>query len=618
MSSINNHKSLFLLLALLAVLVASIGLFVGNSVFAGHVPPSLAGSNFEIDADANLTNDALHGGSIDWEDVGLGGLKKDDVPSGSGDTAFGSGTKEGTAVPLSVTGSIPPNKSDLKTFGVYVEDTGAKKFMHLFWTRVQNPKGTTNMDFEFNQSDVDSANGVTPVRTHGDLLIEYKLSKGGTVPNLFLHLWIDGSGGETAADCEAASSLPCWKEKADLTAAGDAAGSINTNGISAGDSFSLGPLDPFTFGEATLDLDVILDPNKCTSFGSAYLKSRSSDSFTAALKDYIAPLPVNISNCGQVIIHKVTDPTPTAVDFNFTTDVASDPAHTGSFILHDGKTETISNVLAGGPYHVVELDSAGAGYVLTDIDCSAGTVTPTSASTETRTVTFNMLVGESLECTFTNTGLGSLTIVKDAIPDDVQDFIFTRSFGANFILDDDGGETNPDNSRITFPNLVAGQIYSVGENAVTGWDQTNISCSGASSYTTTGASSDTSFQPGDDTVNVTLGVGEDVTCTFTNTGLYNLIVITCSAVDNTLVLSGAYLSGALGGPADTALEGNNGVVDTMLEDTGGTPHNIDSLELERYLCSELAGARYTNLPGNGVNPNALEVTPYSLKVEIPK
>ena len=202
MSSINNHKSLFLLLA---VLVASIGLFVGKSVFAGHVPPSLAGSNFEIDADANLTNDALHGGSIDWEDVGLGGLKKDDVPSGSGDTAFGSGTKEGTAVPLSVTGSIPPNKSDLKTFGVYVEDTGAKKFMHLFWTRVQNPKGTTNMDFEFNQSDVDSANGVTPIRTPGDLLIEYKLSKGGTVPNLFLYLWIDGSGGETAADCEAAN-----------------------------------------------------------------------------------------------------------------------------------------------------------------------------------------------------------------------------------------------------------------------------------------------------------------------------------------------------------------------------------------------------------------------------
>jgi hypothetical protein len=33
------------------------------------------------------------------------------------------------------------------------------------------------------------------------------------------------------------------------------------------------------------------------SFGRAYLKSRSSDSFTAAIKDFIAPIPINLSNC---------------------------------------------------------------------------------------------------------------------------------------------------------------------------------------------------------------------------------------------------------------------------------------------------------------------------------
>ena len=58
-------------------------------------------------------------------------------------------------------------------------------------------------------------------------------------------------------------------------------------------------LTPRTFGEAAIDLTAagILDPTKCQSFGKAYLKSRSSDSFTAAVKDFIAPINVNINNC---------------------------------------------------------------------------------------------------------------------------------------------------------------------------------------------------------------------------------------------------------------------------------------------------------------------------------
>src|SRR4029453_9404175 len=39
-------------------------------------------------------------------------------------------------------------------------------------------------------------------------------------------------------------------------------------------------------------------------FGSAYLKSRSSDSFTAALKDFIAPTATGLNNCGALKIVK--------------------------------------------------------------------------------------------------------------------------------------------------------------------------------------------------------------------------------------------------------------------------------------------------------------------------
>jgi hypothetical protein len=110
-------------------------------------------------------------------------VAKNDTPSGANDESFGNGTKEDTANPSIVDGGIPPNKSNLKAFGVYSEQgtvtasnpTG--KFLALLWTRVQDPSGTTNMDFELNQKFCDgtaancATNLVTPKRTTGDKLI---------------------------------------------------------------------------------------------------------------------------------------------------------------------------------------------------------------------------------------------------------------------------------------------------------------------------------------------------------------------------------------------------------------------------------------------------------------
>jgi len=122
---------------------------------------------------------------IDWLTGGSGTsfrsgvIATTDRASGAGDEAFGQGTAEDNPNPTIVTGSIPPNKSDLKAFGVFTEDA----FLELFWARVQNPSGTTNMDFELNQVFCDGTattcanNGsaknpvyVTPLRTTGDKL----------------------------------------------------------------------------------------------------------------------------------------------------------------------------------------------------------------------------------------------------------------------------------------------------------------------------------------------------------------------------------------------------------------------------------------------------------------
>jgi hypothetical protein len=272
---------------------------------------TLNGSAFEIDTNANLIVDSTN--CIDWLSGGAGsGLRtgvftKNDKGSGSGDDAFGQGTSENDANPTIVSGSIPPNKSDLKVFGLYQESgeittappnpTG--KFLALFWSRVQNPSGTTNMDFELNQKFCDptatptncainskdpTVTPETPVRTAGDKLITYDLSKGGTVPTISIRTWT-ASGVWGPATVISGGNNPA------------ALGSVNTSTITAANSDGVGPLDPFTFGEATITFGALFGTNQCGAFGSAYLKSRSSDSFTAEIKDFIAPEHVNITNC---------------------------------------------------------------------------------------------------------------------------------------------------------------------------------------------------------------------------------------------------------------------------------------------------------------------------------
>lgn len=265
----------------------------------GTAAAALPGSNFEIDTDANLKVDGA-APALDWANVTE--TRKTDTASGPTDESFVQGTKEDTAVPTIETGSIPPNKSDLLTFGSYLETNASGKFLNIFWHRVQEPQGTTNMDFEFNKSSVLSANGVTPVRSAGDILIMYDLSQGGTNPTLWLSRWILTG---TKNDCEAnGQAPPCWSDRINLTASGDAVGSINTSAIPAAESDGLGNISPRTFGEAQIDFSVFAGTG-CVGFGSAYLKSRSSDSFTAALKDFIPPASLNFNECGAIKVTKM-------------------------------------------------------------------------------------------------------------------------------------------------------------------------------------------------------------------------------------------------------------------------------------------------------------------------
>ena len=477
-------------LGLATVLVA----FAAVLVFAFGSSATIGGSPFEAE-DGNLIQNTSP--NPDWATVAE--ARKNDQPTGQQDDSFGNGTKEDTPVPSIVNGSIPNNKSDLKTFGVYNQTTaGGGSFMELFWTRVQEPNGTTNMDFEFNQSSQLSANGVTPVRTAGDVLIQYDLAQGGTHPVLSASRWVTTGAG---SQCEANNAVPCWGTKVNLTTSGDATGSINTSPISAADSDGLGALGARTFGEAEVNLAALGGgPGHCFSFGSAYLKSRASDSFTAAVKDFIAPETINVGQCGSVIIRKVTDPVsdPATLQFGYTKSFSTDPATGNTFTLGHGQSKAYTDsVLPGNGYTVTE-DTLPAGWDFDHVDCSAssGVTVDTSAAP---LISFNIdSPSDVVDCTYTNKARAKLTIRK--VTDDGSgafDFTSNTLTPASWTLTTTGSGNANGDQRV-FSNLVPG-TYDSAETVPAGWNLVSSSCSN-----------------GDDPSAVTLAAGGDVTCTYHN------------------------------------------------------------------------------------------------------
>jgi hypothetical protein len=366
------------LVALTAVLVFALG----------ASPASLPGSVFEIDGPptgANLRVD-LPAPSLDWANVDES--RREDRPTGPQDDSYQGGVKEDTACPDEVTGSIPNNKSDLKNFGAYVEsEADGPGFLNLYWLRVNNPSGTTLMDFELNHSSTACPSGPNVVRTAGDLLIEYSIDQGGAVATITAREWTGSAWGE-------ATPLP-----------GQAIGTINLVPIPAAESDGLStvPLAARTFGEMSLDLDFILDEGSCESFGSAMLKSRSSDAFNSQLKDFIRPISVNITNCGNVIIRKQTDPDGETALFDYDKSFPTDPASADSFQLADDGVQDYDNsVLIGSGYTVDEdLTTLPTGWEFVNLDCSASSAGTDYVVTDAN-VTFDIGIGDTLDCTYNN------------------------------------------------------------------------------------------------------------------------------------------------------------------------------------------------------------------------
>ncbi len=447
-------------MAPVAVLVLASALMPAVAL-AGHGDATLAGSNFEIDDDANLKVDHTAPPSLDWANVTE--VRATDAVNGTGDDSYAGGVKEDTVCPGATTDSIPPNKSDLLSFHVYEEagTGGHPGFLNLAWSRVSEPSGTTLMDFEFNQSSTACDSGPNIVRTAGDLLIEYAIDQGGAQATITGRFWTGSAWGPTTlltANNPLCGNAPC------------AAGTINTSPIPAGESDGLitsGSKQARTFGEAQIDLRLIFQSNKCASFGSAMLKSRSSDAFTSQLKDFVAPVGIELQNCANVIIRKQTDPDedPNTTLFGYTKSFNTDPTSANTFTLTDDGVKNYNDTVLFGTGYTVTEDVIPTDWAFVSLDCSASSnVTP---SINGATVTFDIDSDtDVLDCTYTNElQLGALKILKNSTKGGaVSQPGAVFSYDGSSVTDNGAGDEDADVGEVCVSGLSLGD-YTVNETS---------------------------------------------------------------------------------------------------------------------------------------------------------
>jgi hypothetical protein len=300
------------------VALVGVGSLVLALSAAASAQANLTGSTFE-GGDGNLVVSTT--GNTDWANA-PSRVTGTDKFADKTDDAFGQGTKEDNAAVTIVDGSIPPNKNDLTRFYTANETlatVGASGstgdiMLYLAWERLVNI-GNANLDFEINQAKTSgwtsSTTGpLTINRTAGDLLVTYDFGGSGT-PTLGLNTWITSATG-TTADCFASNALPCWGKHTDLNGT-DSEGAVNTGPVAepiAGGNLTVG-----LFGEAAIDLTAagVFQAGTCKAFGSIFVKSRSSSSFTAELKDFISPQGIDLANCSSstVTTPKLADGTTT-------------------------------------------------------------------------------------------------------------------------------------------------------------------------------------------------------------------------------------------------------------------------------------------------------------------
>ncbi|MBP2680844.1 MAG: hypothetical protein H6Q78_707, partial [Candidatus Krumholzibacteriota bacterium] len=322
-------------------LSAAIVFLVGSAALtaSAQVPyPGLA-NGFEVDGNLYSNNPGgLVGLGSDWLDgppgPGVGvflnsGVPKDplatwhfiDLIKSADQDVFGTSTKV-TDNPngFEWKAGSAPQKDDIQNGFVHLtRDATGNHWMVLGGDR-RAITGSSYIDFEFLQNPLVmesdgsfSSEGPDSGRTVGDLLLTIELTKGGTQAQFFAQRWApDGAGDFTYAD------IPFPSGSAFVAA------NIDSQVTSTFPVFDLGYYGVNQFGEAAVNLNALL-PNfgDCFAIATVFVRTKSSTSASAELKDFIRPFQLN--QCLDETPPDITCP----ADVTISCDQSTSPASLG-------------------------------------------------------------------------------------------------------------------------------------------------------------------------------------------------------------------------------------------------------------------------------------------------
>jgi hypothetical protein len=421
--------------------VAAAALFTVFFVASSGATLSTSPSQFEA-GDGNMTVEAV--GSTDWNcfaghstgfagsaNVGPGGctnskldpagaFAKSDPAATQADDSWVSGTKMDIAC-APVGTNKNPGKDDFTNVASYTE-TASNKHTFLYGATIRvAPNGNASENVELNQ--VAGTSGCPITRTAGDELLAFDYLNGGTNLNLHVLTWItpdnpstpiDESklGGNNGTCTISKDNMPCWGANVLAPSSSTFEGQANQAAIATGDNGINGAaLAIGQFAEFGVDLTNAIgaSANTCETFAQTVWESRSSGSSFSSNPEDIAIEGKTISNCGGIVIRKVTVPTPDAAGtkFTFSDNIAS---ATDTFQLQDQGSQNFGSSVQAGPYTVSELPDPG--YTLSNIDCSASSTTNGSTTTigasggfdpGDTSISINLAAGDTIDCTYTNT-----------------------------------------------------------------------------------------------------------------------------------------------------------------------------------------------------------------------
>ncbi|HSX68211.1 SpaA isopeptide-forming pilin-related protein [Nocardioides sp.] len=235
---------------------------------------------------------------------------------------------------------------------------------------------------------------------------------------------------------------------------------------------------------------------------------------------------------GPAPVGAATGTTTVSVTITFTITDASDGTAVIGWDGHiaselDYGPDSGAGTINGAPYHFSLVSTAG------DFGCDTGSRD-------------NQLMADAVDA-------GEITIVKNAVPNDAQDFHFTlaapNDLNAAFDLDDDGEGTLPNSVTYRVP---PGTTTAAEVNIPDGWTLTDITCSKAGTETA-------------NSVSVTLADNEAVTCTFTNSRTSTLEVDKMWVINGGAPVQEGSEPAHLGLGAQLTVDGNNEAWNTALD-----------------------------------------------------